>query len=262
MDPRELFAIWAPPESIWARWAKPVIFAQRTGYQTPIAPANTPAPTDSPALDLNTDWVPADKTAIIVNLPGAESVAMGLALVKRGYRPVPLYNSCSGPFAVVPLDPIINALLEGAAVLQQTYLDPSAPPAFLLDANRLQGGRPPAPGMFDNRWMVFPQDFPSAIFFRSHFIEQIVVVQHDGLSPDQDLAYVLGPWKKAGLEMLTKSLAGAQVAVPPQEMVMNRFTHYGYRLWYPFMIMRSRKLRRSNVGGFGSAIPYSSGGTG
>src|SRR5262249_25595177 len=125
----------------------------------------------------------------------------------------------------------------------------------------LRGSLPPAPGMFDNRWMVFPQDFPSAVFFRSHFIEQIVVVQRDGLIPDEDLAYVLGPWKKAGLQMLTKNLGSAPDEVP-QAMVMNRFTRYGYRLWYPAMILMSVGLRRSNVGGFGSTIPYSSGGMG
>ena len=41
-----------------------------------------------------------------------------------------------------------------------------APPAFLLDSDRMKAPAPD-PGRFDNRWLVFPQDFPSAAFLRS-----------------------------------------------------------------------------------------------
>jgi len=84
--------------------------------------------------DLN--WLPdaGDKVALVVDLPGAEGVAAGLAFAGRGYRPVPLYNALPDPHALPPLPidvqiqapflrhlaaivdvmPIVNALKQGA----------------------------------------------------------------------------------------------------------------------------------------------------
>src|SRR5258708_32844099 len=159
LQPRDLFAIWAPGNAIWSQWAKPVIFAQLTPNYVTV-----PLATDPRTLD--TSWCPAptDHTAIIVNLDGAESVIMGLALAQRGYRPVPLYNSCDGPGAVVPLREIVGGLASGAELLQQLNLDPAAPPAFLLDARRI-AGEAPAPGPFDNRRVGFSPGFPAAGVF-------------------------------------------------------------------------------------------------
>src|SRR5579859_6231508 len=83
MQPRDLFAVWAPSSTIWSQWAKPVIFAQLT-------PTYAIEPLTNDPRTLDTSWCPAptDHTALIVNLDGAASVMMGLALALRGYRPV------------------------------------------------------------------------------------------------------------------------------------------------------------------------------
>src|SRR5260370_40120865 len=166
MQPRDLFAVWASSSAIWSQWAKPVIFAQLT-------PNYAIEPLENDPRTLDTSWCPAptDLTAIIVNLEGAASVLMGLALALRGYRPVPLYNSCDGPGAVIPLREIVSQLVSGTDVLRELNLDPAAPPAFLLDSRRM-AVQAPAPGQFDNRWVVFPQDFPAAGFLRAQWIER------------------------------------------------------------------------------------------
>ena len=99
----------------------------------------------------------------------------GFELAKDGYRPVPLYNTTSGRQQRVPPN---NCVLTDVSVLVQMLCVPlpdhvrntivgDNPPAFLLDSRRLRGEKAPAPGVYDNRWMVFPQDFPSAKFLQA-----------------------------------------------------------------------------------------------
>src|SRR5208337_2702449 len=127
--------------------------------------------------------------------------------------PVPLYNASPGsPFvglspgaqgawdAAVDMRPIVAAIGRITASLQALNLPADAPPAFLLDSNRLLGTtRPVTPGMFDNRWMVFPQDFPSANFLLVHGIQKALLVQKDRLEPQDDLAHTLLRWQEGGI---------------------------------------------------------------
>lgn len=64
--------------------------------------------------------------------------------------------------AVIDLGPIVDAISGVTASLRGFQLPPEAAPAFLLDSARLSGTRSVQKGMFDNRWMIFRHDFPSA----------------------------------------------------------------------------------------------------
>src|SRR5215467_1727139 len=99
MDKTEAFEIWAPPDSIWSVWANPVLFASST-----VAPV-MPEPS-AEAQVIEAAWAPAisEHVAIVADLPGSTSVEAGLALARRGYRPVPLYNCAPGPQAVINVD--------------------------------------------------------------------------------------------------------------------------------------------------------------
>lgn len=258
-----MFAIWAPPESLWSRWAKPVLFTQTSQGKPTVQstagfyPNTTPAAPEPPIQSSipqvpQYKWNPSleSNTAIIVNLPGEESVTTGLALAKIGYRPVPLYNSTNGPSAVVPLDGIITSLRAGTDTLQSLSIDPNAPPAFLLDSNRIQGLLPPRPGSFDNRWVVFPQDFPSATFLRSRQIDRVLLVQRGNLRPSDDLASVLGLWQQGKIQLLaqdpTTSDLPSPVAVRPRSPI---------RMWSRALLLLAIQGRRNNAGGFGTIIP-------
>src|SRR5258707_487168 len=110
---REIFSNWAPVSSVWSQWAKPVLFAQ-------FRPAAVSLDADALTVNWDMNWLSTldrDHTALIVNLPGLESVAMALALAKGGYQPVPLYNACDGPEAVVPMDRIQEGLRVGSSIL-------------------------------------------------------------------------------------------------------------------------------------------------
>src|SRR5436309_8538533 len=147
MDREEIFSTWAPDASLWSRWVKPVLFAYLDSAlsQIPVAEA---------ASDVSWSPPPNEKVALVLDLPGAEGVLAAVALARRGYRPVPLYNAVPLPFGGPLLDPltnravaavnvlrIISALRKCAEELVQLNVPCDAPPAFLLDANRRGDGR-------------------------------------------------------------------------------------------------------------------------
>src|SRR6185503_9996520 len=83
--------------------------------------------------------------------------------------------------------------------LRGIRLAPEAPPAFLIDADRMRGV--PTPGRFDNRSVVLPQDFPSGTLLRSRGIHEVVLIQRGGTSVREDLAHVLARWQEAGVRL-------------------------------------------------------------
>ncbi|MEH2378239.1 MAG: hypothetical protein V7K27_04930 [Nostoc sp.] len=243
MQPREFFAIWADKEVVWSRWAKPVVFSQLTESRVAaVVPRNE--------FSMNTDCIPTPdrSTFVLVNLPGIESVELGVALAQRGYRPVPLYNCCEGVNAIIPMGAIIDSLVSATPILQQLQLPLLAPPAFLIDANRMRDTSKPSPGDFDNRWLVFPQDFPSAKFLLSQGIQRVVLLQRNN-TPESDLAHVLLLWQQQGIQLLRQnpSLSGQPV---PLSVSRPRWFRY---FWYRALTLLF--LRRNSAGGFGSVIP-------
>jgi hypothetical protein len=125
---------------------------------------------------------------------------------------------------------------------------------FILDALRTTGTQPLRDDLFDNRWMVFPQDFPSARFLAKQKIKRVVLVQTRSTQPMEDLRHVLLRWQEAGIEILVKG--SANTGMPSQIMVAkpSRFRAF----WYRALAMIG--LRRSSVGGFGGFVPESFGG--
>jgi hypothetical protein len=166
---------------------------------------------------------------------------------------VPLFNACHGKNEVISQSPLFAVIEQATDALRTTSLAPDAPPAFLLDSRRFTPNRPPQPGDFDNRWMVFPQDFPSANLLLASGIEMVVVVQPSAGSPQQDLSQVLLRWQKAGLALRSVSTGGGDQATP-QELVVPK-PRYGW-LWAGFLV--GLGLRMHGAGGFGAVVPQPS----
>jgi hypothetical protein len=244
MYPEEAYEIWAPFDAIWSKWAKPGIFVCKS-YAAPL-PVNL---SDLP--DLYTWHSGLGDTAVIVNLPGVESIKYGLALAQQGYRPVPLFNSIDGPGAVFDVRTIKYALSDGAEKLHMMNISLNAPPAFLLDSKRMEGRA--REGDFDNRWVVFPQDFPSAIFLLSHGIKRVILVQLY-VSIDRDLGQVLAFWKRSGIEILIMKVDGEFSPHTAENIKPISRLNFARAAFGAFLIV-SLGLRRSNSGGFGSIIP-------
>jgi hypothetical protein len=273
MEPREIFEIWAPDNSVWSPWAKPVIFTQMKEEGVMIPPENE--------VDYDAYWAPhaAERTALIINLSGDESVRAGLSLAEHGYRPVPLYNTSMGQKPVLDINPIIAKLIAGTALLQRLqgfnsadYMVDQNPPAFLIDSDRLKGALPPMPGMYDNRWVVWPQDFPSSTFLRSKGIERVMVIQ-SGTQVQDDLAHVLTRWQKDKLEVLVQDVPSVNArekakagegSVAPMSSIQGEIvpfrasTFFTFWMWSRMMLPAMMGLRRSSVGGFGGIVPMPS----
>jgi len=245
MPPEDIFEIWAPPGGAWSAWAKPVLFAQ--------LPESTPdaGSSDKAGADLDVPWAPAadGRTILVLDLPGAESVRTGLALAGRGYRPVPLFNACTGPDEVIPQGAIQQALRSGAPDLRARSLPLDAPPAFLLDQLRLAPMRPIRPGAFDNRWQVYPDDFPAAEVLRARGYAQVVLVQRGLGQPQDDLRAVLSLWQEHRLTLMVK---GTDTPAPPAPLSLRR-PSWLRRLWHE--LLASLGVRRSPVRGFGYVVP-------
>lgn len=194
MTNKECYKIWAPIGKKWTDWVRPVPFiaakADVKGYHA--------GELSVPTIDFIDDkWKNA---AVIVDLPGDESVEVGLALAKLGYRPIPIYNGTieqKNARATVDNQTIGAALIWGAEVLKQIEIEDEALPVFLLDKNRLNRLKLDA-SIFDNSWDVYPQDLPSADYFLKNGIKKIIVIS-DSLS--KDLKEIFKKFKKKNIEI-------------------------------------------------------------
>jgi len=193
MTGREAFEIWAPAGKQWVDWVRPVPFiGVQAGTKTyQISGANVPV-----------FEFPVQKSvqAVIVDLPGAESVMAGIALAKLGYRPVPIYNGTieqPGARATVDNQSVGMALLWGAEYLLQIPIHENAPPAFLTDSNRMHRFKMEA-SLFDNSWDVYPQDLPSAEYFLEKGIHKIIIL---GEALSRDLQKILYDFQRKKIDV-------------------------------------------------------------
>ena len=240
----EAFKIWAPDSALWTDWAKPVLFAGMTQTE--------PLPLEIPKIR----WLQSfsQNTALIVDLPGKKGVEESLALAQIGYRPVPLYNGvCVENYTnmVVDVRSLSRALYSGAELLAAMSIQQDAPPVFMLDSGRMKYPSR-SPGMYDNRWCIFPQDMPSASFLLKQKITKVIV----RIMPEEiflskkvqdDLSHVLCRYQEAGIK-IQHTFGGDEVnniTVPKPSQFKS--------LFYRFEVMLG--LSRNAAGGFGSMIP-------
>jgi hypothetical protein len=244
----ELFDTWVPEDNLWTPWGKPVLFAEMD-----IKPP--PEVTREPVPPL--DWASGTRRCVIIlDLPGADSVYFSIELARRGFRPVPLFNAATSPWEIIDLKPVTAALQRTADELNRIRLSPDAPPVFLLDSRRQDGKQRVRPGAFDNRWLVFPQDFPSANFLLSREIREAILVQEQRGQPLRDLSHVLRRWQDAGISIQQVTTQTAQVR--PAPLTVQRPSHFR-ALWYRSLAIMG--FKRNSAGGFGALIPEQGGST-
>lgn len=231
------YKIWAPHDALWTQWAKPAAFINPP-YSQSFGPLEIP----------EIDWITQaeNKRMVIVDLKSNEGVEEGLALAKIGYRPVPLYNGVYAPSPAsmtVDAGKIAAALYQRAETLDKLNLRNDAPPAFLLDSQRMDGSKK-APGKYDNRWCIFPQDMPSADFILSRGIEEVLV---RSMEIQTDLSHILLRYQEKGIKIYISSpgqnIRKVNVEKPP----------YFKSMIYRFQVTMG--LRRNFAGGFGGKIP-------
>ncbi|MBX3461150.1 MAG: hypothetical protein KF696_14485 [Planctomycetes bacterium] len=237
---KELFTAWAPPQSDWSQWAKPAPFIGReiaTATQRYSGPAIDPS-----AIK------PSEDLAVILELPGAEGVALAVGMAQHGWRPVPMINTTAGNMPAISMEAILGELRSGAPIVQAAQIPESAPPVFILDSGRGAPGYSQMPRTYDNRWMVFPQDFPSGNNMLGHGIRRVLIMTREVAVRD-DLIHVLRRWQEAGIQLLREFPGDGQ---PPHELTVNKPSRFKSG-WYRLLVAMG--LKKNSAGGFGGWIP-------
>ncbi|HLP84480.1 MAG TPA: hypothetical protein VK157_09025 [Phycisphaerales bacterium] len=245
----DLFETWAPPRVRWSAWAKPVLFMQdRNNFRA--EPYSLNVPDDI----VHATAQATSRAAVVIDLPGSSAVALALALARRGMRPVPLHNCSVGPGVnTYNAHEVILAYADAGRELLSLKIPDDAAPVFIIDSARLRGFA--SPNMYDNRWMVFPQDFPSARALREANLTRVVLVRR-GDTIEHDLRTVLRGWKRDGVEIELFDLDRGSLT--PLTYSLSWLGAMGDVIRLAFT-----GLRTNSAGGFGGVVPdVSSGGGG
>jgi hypothetical protein len=256
MTREEIYDAWVPdlPDDEfgmpWSNWAKPVLFAS---LGTPVtAPPPEPGREDDPRRTVAPGWE-RERFAGVVDLPGPDAVRCGMDFAELGFRPVPLFNGCPGHGELVSTTELCHALARFAPRLRELRIDNDARPVFLLDSNRMVLNSPRRPGLFDNRWLTLPQDFPSVNLLLGRGIERALLVQQKPGQPGEDLAHVLRRWQEGGIRIAVCSPGGSGV----EDLDIKKPSRFR-SLWY--RLGATAGLLPNSAGGFGAVIPLPSAG--
>ena len=192
-----MYEIWAPAGKKWVDWVRPVPFVSMSEYSKGYHISEFSIP--------SSDYIDEKYkgAAIIVDLPGIESVLEGIALAHAGYRPIPIYNGTieqKGARATVDNQSVGIALAWGASRIKQIEISDDAMPAFLLDSNRLNRYKMEI-SVFDNSWDIYPQDIPSADYMINNGIDKIVIV---GNTVSRDLKKILYQYQQKKINIFLK----------------------------------------------------------
>jgi len=212
MTAKEVYKIWAPVGKRWVDWVRPVPFVTIGHYSKSYGvilqpPASIQFLEKQEENQLKTilginGWEKSylERTAVIVDMCGGESVSYGVALTDYGFRPIPVYNGTEpqeGVMATVNNNVIEYGLIKGAIELKKITIANDAPPAFLMDSDRMNRYKMDE-SVFDNSWDIYPQDLPSAKYFLENGIDKIIVV---GEKIQSDLKKILYKFQKEGIKI-------------------------------------------------------------
>lgn len=195
MTNKDIYKIWAPTDKKWVDWVRPVPFIAIDKNIKRFRPMNFTLPVS--------DYLkPEDKNiAIIVDLPGTQSVEIGILLAQHGYRPIPVYNGVveqKNARATTDDSSISSALVWGASKLTEIDIKDDANPAFLVDSNRMHRFKMDI-SIFDNSWDLYFQDIPSEKYLMANGIERVLVISNELTN---DLKRIFANYDKKEIKVL------------------------------------------------------------
>ena len=201
---KEIYKIYAPENVKWTSWVRPVPFVSIDTYDR--QPINNWI--NRKAIFINQYQ---EDTAIFVDLPGKESIELGIALAHIGFRPIPLFNGTNeqnGSKATTD-----TYIVKRSLIICAEHLDNNANPAFLLDSSRTNRYRANE-SIYDNSWDLYGQDIPSLEYFNKNGVKKIIVV---GNTIQRDLRKIFFNFQAFGIEFfLTDGY------LPPQKAILKK----------------------------------------
>lgn len=203
MTGKEVYKIYAPEGAKWVEWVRPVPFVAIDTYKRNKI---------LNFIDRKPLFIQEYKenTAIFVDLPGKESIELGIGLSKLGFRPIPIFNGTDEQHnskALADTYIVESSIINGAEKLKNIIIKKDANPAFLLDSSRINRFRANE-SIFDNSWDLYGQDIPSVEYFMQNGITKIIVV---GNKIERDLRKIFFKFQDKGIEFyLTDSYLPAE----------------------------------------------------
>jgi hypothetical protein len=154
-------------------------------------------------------------TALVIDLHGPEAVAVASGLAGQ-FAPVFTFDNWPHPRGVVPCQETLAAALYYLPLLRRATdsRQQPAPPAFVLDADRLNPYRDEVEH-FDNRYTV---SLPSAARLQSLGVSKVLYVRGgDGGNESDDLNADFAELERSGIPVRLVSLGDFQPDAEPQK---------------------------------------------
>lgn len=189
---KEIFKIYAPFDSKWTQWVRPVPFIAMDTYNRKAIYS---------WIDRKIFFLDKyeEDTAIFIDLSARESIELGIALSRIGYRPIPLFNGTDeqeNSYATTDTYLVESTLITASSILKNIHLKNDANPVFLLDNTRTNRYRAKE-SIFDNSWDLYKQDIPTAEYFKQNNISKIIIVAD---TIQKDLKKIFLEFQKNGLK--------------------------------------------------------------
>lgn len=180
----EMLNAYQPKSQKWVPYFVPTLiqalqFETLRGQMTPIFMADMQEAYgrgQTIAKDFLVNAENPSETAIIIDLPGRDSVALGAGLAEAGHL-VTTFDNFPHPLGVTPSHETLAAMLyyAGEVEAKQAAAKADAPPVFLLDSKRLENYTS-ADTQFDNRYLA---KIPSAQKLQELGIKSVLYVTPD-----------------------------------------------------------------------------------
>lgn len=214
LDAMVLHRAWAPPAgNPWRAFYKPALVAAVTIVRSAAYPIHGSQQTQAETDAVNAiALMSLDKSCLIVDLPGEESVAWGAVLAEKGIGvPIPTFYNWPHQREIVPLQRTLGALIYYASSVERARgVDLSLRhPIFLLEGLRLVNkGSEMTSDDFDNRYFYVNGDFPSAATLRGQNIENVYYVSRRQIEEDDLNEYFL-KLKEGGIHLFFVRVSGS-----------------------------------------------------
>ena len=213
LDPSVMLNAYQPKSQAWLPFFVPTLIQslQFESLRKQLAPIHQPDMRESYgrgqtiARDFLTNAQNAGETAIIVDLPGRDSIALGAGMADAAEL-ILTFDNFPHPLGVTPSHETLAAMLYYAGEIEDrraagNWGDGTTKPApvFLLDSKRLEPYKD-ADAQFDNRYLA---KLPSAQKFKEMGIKSVVYVTPDRTRAEEldDLNEDFVDYKNSGLNV-------------------------------------------------------------
>lgn len=190
LEPNRMLDAYRPASEAWMPFFVPTLIQslQFPTLKEQLHPIQTPDMAESYgraqaiARDFINNTENKTEVAIVVDLPGRDAVAFGAGIADAA-RVVTTFDNYPHPRGVTPSHETLAAMLNYAAEVEgkQSSLAADAPPAFLLDSNRLADYQD-AESQFDNRYLA---KLPGAEKLKERGIKTVLYITPDRTRKDE-----------------------------------------------------------------------------